>query len=87
MENFEYIKQLIKLVVDNKLDQLQVGDVFIQKTRYDVPKKASQEITSQEIASVQTPEELIFWSSGGTPILSDLEKDLIKQVNKNKGQK
>ena len=54
-----FIKELTKLVCDNKLDFLKVGDIEIKKSIHFKPT----EIKNTVEQAPETEEELLYWSS------------------------
>ena len=69
------IKELVKLLVENKLDRLKIGDIEICKSRHDQPKveiKSNNPISNQVVTD---PDELLYWSTS-SPVITkeDLEE-------------
>lgn len=61
--DMDIIKQLIELVVENKLDKLKLGDLEISKSRYDNiknPESSNKVVLKGEVLD---PDELMFYSS------------------------
>ncbi len=61
--NIETIKQLIELVVENKLDVLKLGDLEISKSRHDNIKVSENQNKIVLKGEIVDPDELMFYSS------------------------
>jgi hypothetical protein len=89
------IKELIKLLVDNKLDTLEFEGLKITRSRHEILKAADNKSVSSHQETVTDPDELLFWSTS-TPSLtqeqisalafSDLPTPKSKRIRKSKEQ-
>lgn len=65
----DIISQLIKLVVENKLDKLELGDLKIMKTRYESPKQEQKSLNNN--TSINDADELLFWSTSSPSLTQE----------------
>ena len=65
MKSKKLVKDLIELVVANKLDFLEVGDIKISRTiqHKETDPKASQFIHNENASTPESEEEALFWSA------------------------
>ena len=73
--NIEEVELFIKLLMDNKLDFLKVGDLEIHKSRFDQPKQESK--PNNSTLSEEDDIDSILFHSTSAPALSIEELEAI----------
>jgi hypothetical protein len=70
--NLDVVKELINILVSNKLDCLEVGDIKICKTRWESKPIEKKEPTQKQLEADM--DEILFYSTSAPPMsLEDLE--------------
>lgn len=70
----EAIQSLIKMVVDNKLDKLELGDLKISKSRYEASKAEARPTVNNP--TLIDEDEILYWSTS-TPTLTAEQIELL----------
>ncbi len=71
----ELMELLVKLLIDNKLDRLRLGEFEILKSKHDLPVKDKSNNAASLAAQID-PDELLFWSSSSPALTEEQINDL-----------
>lgn len=82
----KFIKELVKLVVDNKLDNFKLDNIEISKSKHDLTPPAKLDKTNkQPLSKEYDDEEILFYSTSAPALtLEQIEELSVTNFKKHK---